>query len=232
LCDYDVEPGAVVISVREFCREREFPVTIFLTYSFDPLFFERPPLSDLEKGGSRRILIVADARQVQASMGKCLGQLAYLGRRYVLAETVSSRTFHPKLIARLSVAGGRVWVGSGNLTYAGWGGHRELGATWSIGPQEDDRGLWLDPLLAAVGAAVRSSVFEDQVEIVRETIGWLKTPANVTHASPILFGTPDRPLAPQLADRWRNRRFDELRLCTGSTDKDGAFLLWRTRPSA
>jgi hypothetical protein len=64
------------------------------------------------------------------------------------------------------------------------------------------------------------------VEIIRETIGWLKTLANVTSASPILFGTPDRPLAPQLAERWKNRRFDELRLCTGSTDKNGAFLLW------
>ncbi|MGO8932431.1 MAG: hypothetical protein ACLQDA_01855 [Terracidiphilus sp.] len=201
-------------------------MTIFFTYSFDPLFFERIPLSDLKKGGSRRILIVADAGQVQKAMGQCLSQLAYLGRLYVLAETVSARTFHPKLIARLSAAGGRVWVGSGNLTYPGWGGHQELGATWSIGPKEDDRGLWLDSLLAAVGAAVRSSVFEDQVEIIRETIGWLKTSDNVTQASPILFGTPDRPLAPQLADRWKNRRFDELRLCTGSTDKDGAFLLW------
>ena len=215
-----------MITAREFSRERGFPVTIFLTYSFDPLFFERVPLTDLEKGGSRRVLIVADAGQVREAMGQCLSQLAYLGRRYVLAETVSARTFHPKLIARLSAAGGRVWVGSGNLTYPGWGGHQELGATWSIGPKEDDRGFWLDPLLAAVGEAVRSSVFEDQVEIIRETIDWLKTPANITQASPILFGTPDRPLAPQLAGRWKNRRFDELKLCTGSTDKDGAFLLW------
>jgi len=215
-----------VISAREFCREREFPVTIFLTYSFDPLFFERVPLNDLGKGGSRRVLIVADADQVQVAMGRCLGQLAHLGRGYVLAETVSTCTFHPKLIARLSAAGGRVWLGSGNLTYPGWGGHQELGAAWPIGPKEDDRGLWLDPLLTAVGASVRSSVFEDQMEIIRETTGWMKTPANVTYASPILFSTPHQPLAPQLADRWKNRKFDELRLCTGSTDKDGAFLLW------
>ncbi len=215
-----------MISAREFCREREYPVTIFLTYSFDPLFFERVPLTDLEKGGSRRVLIVADAEQVQKAMDQCVGQLAYLGRRYVLAETVSASIFHPKLIVRLSAGGGRVWVGSGNLTYPGWGGHQELGATWSIGPKEDDHGFWLDPLLAAVGAAVRSSVFGDQVEIIREKIGWLKAPDNITQSSPILFGTPDRPLAPQLADRWKNRRFDELKLCTGSTDKNGAFLLW------
>jgi hypothetical protein len=215
-----------VISAREFCREREFPVTIFLTYSFEPLFFERIPLSDLEKGGSRRIVIVADAGQVREAVGQSLGQLAHLGRRYVLAETVSTCTFHPKLIARLSPTGGRIWIGSGNLTYPGWGGHQELGAAWSIGPDEEDRAVWLDPLLAAVGAAVRSSMFEDQLNIVRDSIGWLRAQANATQPSPVLFGTPDRPLAPQLAERWKDRKFDELRLCTGSTDKDGAFLRW------
>src|SRR5262245_37242863 len=115
-----------MISAREFCRERDFPVTIFVTYSFHPLFFERVPLSDLEIGGSRRILIGADAGQVQEAMRESLDQLAFLGRRYVLAETVSTNTFHPKLIARLSPKGGRIWVGSGNLTYPGWGGHQEL----------------------------------------------------------------------------------------------------------
>ena len=215
-----------MISAREFCREREFPVTIFLTYSFDPLFFERVPLNDLEKGGSRRIVIVADGGQVQEAMGQCLDQLAYLGRRYVLAEAVSTRTFHPKLIVRLSPAGGRVWIGSGNLTYPGWGGHQEVGAAWSIGPKEDDRGLWLGPLLVEVGAVVRSSTYEDQLATIHESIGWLNVPTSDAGRSPILFGTPTQPLAPQLADRWKNRHFDELRLCTGSTDKDGAFLLW------
>jgi hypothetical protein len=27
----------------EFCRDGEFPIAVFLTYSFDPLFFERIP---------------------------------------------------------------------------------------------------------------------------------------------------------------------------------------------
>lgn len=214
-----------MISAREFCREREFPVTIFLTYSFDPLFFERIPLSDLEKGGSHRTLIVADGGQVRNTMPQCLAQLAYLGRRYVLAETVSARTFHPKLIARLSPTAGRVWIGSGNLTYPGWGGHQELGATWAVGPQQQDKGLWLDPLLTEVAAAVGSSVFEDQLQSVRDLIRWLQRPATPAPES-VLLGTPTRPLAPQLAERWQGRKFDELRLCTGSTDRDGAFLRW------
>ncbi len=45
----------------------------------------------------------------------------------------------------------------------------------------------------------------------------------------MLISTPTRPLGPQLAARWNGRKFEELRLCTGSTDTDGAFLLWAHR---
>jgi hypothetical protein len=89
--------------------------------------------------------VVADARQVQEAMRQSLTQLAYLGRRYVLAETVSANTFHPKLIARLSSAGGRIWVGSGNLTYTGWGGNQEVATAWPIGPGAEDILACSDP---------------------------------------------------------------------------------------
>jgi hypothetical protein len=64
-----------VISAREFCRERGFPHALFLTYAFDPLFFERVPLRDLERGGSRNIVIAADAGQVRHAMRQSLEQL-------------------------------------------------------------------------------------------------------------------------------------------------------------
>jgi hypothetical protein len=216
-------------SVRQFCREADYPVSLFLTYSFDPLFFERIPWAELRAGGSRRILVAADAGQVADAMRRCMGQTVYLGRRYLLAETVLANTFHPKLIARLSAQGGRVWVGSGNLTYTGWGGNHELGTTWSIGPGEPDSGAWLDELLAAVSSMVRSTSFADQLHAIRAEVPWLTRRPASTVEPPVLFGMPGRPLARQLAERWRGRRFDELKLCTGSTDKDGEFLKWAHR---
>jgi hypothetical protein len=85
-----------MISAREFCREHGFPATIFLTYSFDPLFFERIPIDDLDVGGTRRIVIAADAGQIAEAMQRCIGQIVHLGRRYVLAETKAANTFHPR----------------------------------------------------------------------------------------------------------------------------------------
>ena len=216
-------------SAREFCREPNYPVAIFLTYSFDPLFFERIPLADLKIGGSRRILIAADAGQVAEAMQHDTGQIAYLGRQYALAETAAVGTFHPKLIARLSSAGGRVWLGSGNLTFTGWGGNRELATSWSVGPREEDNGSWLNEALDAVNGVTKSTTFADQLREIRREMPWLTAPSAASPSRSVFIGLPGRPLAPQLADRWAGRRFDEVRLCTGSTDVDGAFLGWAHR---
>jgi hypothetical protein len=218
-----------VISAREFCRERGFPRALFLTYAFDPLFFERVPLRDLERGGSRNIVIAADAGQLGEAMARCLEQLVHLGRSYVLAETVTANIFHPKLIARLSPTEGRVWIGSGNLTYTGWGGNQELATAWSVGPQHEDRGGWLSALLDAVAAVVPSTTFAAQIEAIRASVPWLSAQSGALSQAPVLFSTPTRPLGPQLAARWDGRKFEELRLCTGSTDTEGAFLLWAHR---
>jgi hypothetical protein len=218
-----------MINAREFCREPGYPITVVLTYAFDPLFFERIPLDDFRVGGSRRVVVVADAGQVAEAMERCAGQIYYLGRDYSLAESNAANTFHPKLIARLAPAGGRVWIGSGNLTFTGWGGNHELAAAWSVGPGTDDSGAWLNDVFEAVGSITKSANFRSQLDALRSSITWLTRSPTTPERSPVLLGLPSRPLAPQLAQRWSNRRFDELKIYTGSTDIEGAFLLWAHR---
>lgn len=215
-----------MISARKFCQEPGYPVTIFLTYSFDPLFFERVPLDDLSMGGTRRILVLADAGEIAEAMKRCAGQVFHLGRTYTLAEARASNLFHPKMIVRLSPDGGRVWIGSGNLTYTGWGGNHELATAWSIGPGSDDAGTWLPDILRAVASVTSSEAFRSQIGIVHSSIPWLMMAEGDTARSPVLLGMPNRPLAQQLVRRWEGRRFTTVKLFTGSTDVDGAFLLW------
>jgi hypothetical protein len=165
-----------MISAREFCREHGFPATIFPTYSFDPLFFERIPIDDLDVAGTRRIVIAADAGKIAEAMQRCIGQIVHLGRRYVLAETKAANTFHPKMIVRLSPSGGRVWIGSGNLTYTGWGGNQELATAWSVGPGTQDNGAWLNTVFNAVGSITRSATFLSQIDAIRSLVPWLGAP--------------------------------------------------------
>ena len=190
------------------------------------MFFERIPLEDLAVSGTRRILIVGDASQIGDAMKRCAGQVFYLGRRYTLAEANASNLFHPKLIARLSPEGGKVWIGSGNLNYTGWGGNHELAAAWPIGPGTDDSGAWLSEILHSIGTLTGSESFHAQIETVRASVPWLGKVRNDGRPSPVLLGMPGRPLAPQLAERWGGRRFTTLKMYTGSTDVDGAFLRW------
>src|SRR5207248_2553967 len=173
-----------------------------------------------------RIVIAADAGQIAEAMQRCIGQIVHLGRRYVLAETKAANTFHPKMIVRLSPKGGRVWIGSGNLTYTGWGGNQELATIWSIGPGTEDNGGWLYDVLSEVGSITKSAAFLSQMDAVRSSIAWLRASPAATTESPVLLGLPNRPLAPQLARRWNDRQFNELKIYTGSTDVEGAYLLW------
>lgn len=214
-----------MISARAFCRLPDLPISIFFTYAFDPLFFERVPWSDLAIGGRKRVIIAADAECVAEAMLRCSSQIVHLGRSYLLAETSRAGVFHPKLIARLSEKGGRVWVGSGNLTYTGWGGNRELAASWAIGPQEEDGGEWLNDVLERASGTIASTAFADQLKEIRHELPWL-TRRNAAPTAPILFCSDGRSLAQQLLERWRGRQFRRVRICTGSTDVNGAFLGW------
>jgi hypothetical protein len=97
---------------REFCRERDYPTAILLTYAFEPLFFERVALRELWSGGTGDVLVLADARQIEAAKERREGQLYYLGRRYQLIPALVSGSFHPKLILRLGQEGGLIWLAS------------------------------------------------------------------------------------------------------------------------
>jgi hypothetical protein len=215
-----------MISTREFCREPGYPISIFLTYSFDPLFFERIPRDALRLGETRRIIIVADGSEATDAVRRAMGQIFYLGREYLLAETKAANTFHPKMIVRLSPTGGRVWIGSGNLTFTGWGANQEMATAWSVGPGMEDSGAWLGDMLDAVGTMTHSAAFSAQLEAVRTSVKWLDNSPAQLAMSPVLLGMPTRPLAPQLAERWKGRTFKMLNIYTGSTDVEGAFLLW------
>ena len=108
---------------RDFAREPGYDLTIALTYSFDPVFFENVVLHDLRVGGSGTIVIVGDPHEVDAAISNAQTALEYLGRRYMLSPATHSHgAFHPKLMLRLGREDGQVLVGSGHVTSGGWGG--------------------------------------------------------------------------------------------------------------
>lgn len=211
---------------RLFCRERAFHKALLLTYSFDPIFFEQVVLPDLWAGRSSDILVLGDKNQIDTSVQSAVGQLWHLGRHYLLAGANVPGAFHPKVFLRLGPKDGVVLVGSGNVTSSGWGGNQELGTAWTIGPDHPDKGGWLHPFLDDVLAWCHGDLERDAVRRIKD-VPWLSlTPAASIEASPMLHSRQTNSLGSELARRWAVRRFDEVKILTGSTDESGAFLRW------
>ena len=117
-------------------------------------------------------------------------------------------------------------LGSGNITSSGWGGNRELGCAWMVGPGHDDNGAWILPFLDDVTTWCANDLEREAVGRMKD-VPWLAlAPSNPSSRTALLYSSGARALAPTLAARWNGRQFDEVRICTGSTDEAGAFLRW------
>ncbi|HYG79120.1 MAG TPA: phospholipase D family protein, partial [Pyrinomonadaceae bacterium] len=103
----------------------------------------------------------------------------------------------------------------------------ELGAAWAVGPGQSDDGAWLSSFLERVASwcpgGLRHNVIQRALEVT-----WMQEARarTVDAPGPILTGYGDTTLASQLRRRWAGRRFDEVRIITGSTDESGTFLRW------
>ena len=95
----------------------------FTTYALSLSFFEAVVLDALVRGGARaQPVILADVQGVRGSLGEQGARL--VGRDYEVEPiSVFGGVFHPKITALLSDTECHVLVGSGNLTFNGWGGN-------------------------------------------------------------------------------------------------------------
>ena len=212
---------------REFCREPGYTAAVLLTYDFNPLFFERIVLPELWSGGTGDVLVFADARRITETSVRWTDQLRHLGHRYQLVQAATRGAFHPKVIFRCGSEGGAVWLGSGNLTAGGWGGNQELAVAWRVGPEAEDKGAWVAGFLDRLRTWSPPGAEHDALGRLREN-GWIERVAGEgpEAPSPVLMSVASASLARQLEDRWRGRRFDSVRLFTGSTDRAAAQLRW------
>lgn len=97
----------------------------FTTYALSLSFFEAVILDALVRGAGSQALILADVQGVRASLGEQGAQR--VGKDYeVEPVAVANGVFHPKISVLSSADDCHVLVGSGNLTFGGWGGNCEI----------------------------------------------------------------------------------------------------------
>jgi hypothetical protein len=97
----------------------------FTTYALSLSFFEAVILDRLIRAGGREAMILADIDGVRASLSEQGAQR--VGKDYeVEPVSVSSGVFHPKISVLSGTDECHLLVGSGNLTFGGWGGNYEV----------------------------------------------------------------------------------------------------------
>ena len=99
--------------------------TTYTTYALSLSFFEAVILDALVRGGGRETLILADVAGVQAALGEQGARR--VGKDYDLEPiAVGTGVFHPKISALIADDECHLLIGSGNLTFGGWGGNLEV----------------------------------------------------------------------------------------------------------
>jgi hypothetical protein len=99
----------------------------FTTYALSLSFFEAVILDALVRGGAREAFILSDAEGVRMALGEQGARR--VGKDYDV-EPLSVRggigVFHPKVSVLTAEDECHLLVGSGNLTFGGWGGNFEV----------------------------------------------------------------------------------------------------------
>lgn len=98
--------------------------SVFTTYALSLSFFEAVVLDALVRTGGSKTLILADVDGVRAALSEQGARRA--GRDYEVEPiAVKNGVFHPKVSLLSSPDECHLLVGSGNLTFGGWGGNLE-----------------------------------------------------------------------------------------------------------
>ena len=167
------------------------------TYNAYLPFYEEVVLRRLAGAGCRANVLVMDGRQCAGAYASDDTRPRLAGRDYTLIPVRAGGAFHPKLVFLLGRHKGLLFVGSHNLTVAGFGHNQELTSRFEA-DDDGDRGdlavfgrawdflrAWAagqpEELLAAFDDAER---YADWLRRARESKGELESQARFFGASP------------------------------------------------
>lgn len=104
----------------ELVRSSAWDRLLFTTYALSLSFFEAVILDQILRSQSGEAIILADVDGVRAALSEYGARV--VGREYQLEPIrVNAGCFHPKLMALLGKNDAHLVIGSGNLTFGGWG---------------------------------------------------------------------------------------------------------------
>ncbi|MGV4796293.1 hypothetical protein [Rhizobium sp. F40D2] len=156
---------------------RPYHSAISTTFAIEFAALEEAMLPQLMASGATNILVIADERMVSMSLSDGSRLPSRLGRDYALASPpIADGLFHPKIVLQLGRKGGRLFVGSANVTAAGLAGNAEAVIEIECGDEPSPEGdivrsAW--SYLEALGMD-RSRSATDAINWTKDRAPWLR----------------------------------------------------------
>lgn len=204
------------ISVLETLSESQtYSSAIFGTYQFDGEFFESEILPTLEQLDITNIVVLTDTQSYTESEN-----LTKVGQSYYLEHVRCPEIHHPKFTLLLGHEYGRLFLGSANLTEAGWQRSGELMTVvdypeTSLGVEAETLFGSLRDFIREEQSKIHSSRAIAAIDEAFRDAPWLPetTPSNGDGGTKLLHNH-NEPILPQMLDQLESRSIEEIIVCS------------------
>ncbi|TAZ83292.1 hypothetical protein ELH72_08465 [Rhizobium ruizarguesonis] len=156
---------------------RPYHSAISTTFAIEFAAFEEAMLPQLMASGATNILVIADERMASMSLSDGSRLPSQLGRDYALASPpIADGLFHPKIILQVGRKGGRLFVGSANVTAAGLAGNAEAVIEIECGDEPSPEGEIVRAAWSYLQAVAldRSKSATDAINWTKDRAPWLR----------------------------------------------------------
>lgn len=181
------------ISLLDEIKAGGYQASLIATYNAYLPFYEEVVRPHLTTSGCRHNLIMMDARRCSEAFNDSGSRPRSAGKLYSLVPVKVGGAFHPKILLLLGRNKGSLFVGSHNLTLAGYSSNLELTNKFTYVFARDRKQIQTE--IAALQNAYQflKSYTEGQPEIVQEMfeafermIPWLREPHLVGNDTPFI----------------------------------------------
>lgn len=193
-------------------KTKGFTGAIFLTYSLNLTFFEQILAPALDEAGCSNVLILADPDGYQQALDMGAKSINGVGVRYVCVPVrrKGNGIQHGKMLFMVGPNNGRLLIGSGNLTFHGYGRNLELYSIFNRSTSsssidsEPFHEAWnlIQKLVSDVDMPV---AVQQQISAINEKVDWLRESS--TSIEPIVWHNYERSILDQLIDWRKNNGF-------------------------
>ncbi|MDX2141841.1 MAG: hypothetical protein SFV19_00675 [Rhodospirillaceae bacterium] len=114
------------MKLYERFADKSYHTSVATTFAIDFDAYETIVLPRLRGAGCRNNMVLADSRMLGYALGGASALPQHAGKLYGIEGKNSLGAFHPKIFLQIGRTGGRLIVGSANITAAGLAGNLEL----------------------------------------------------------------------------------------------------------